>query len=45
MELQEIEWNDVDWIRVTQNRDKRRAVMLILMKLQVPLNAGNFLTA
>jgi hypothetical protein len=45
MELQEIEWNSVDLIRVTQNRDMRHAVMLILMQLPVPLNAGNFLTA
>jgi hypothetical protein len=45
MELQEIEWSGVDRIRVTQNRDKRHAVMLVLMKLPLPLNAANFLTA
>jgi hypothetical protein len=45
MELQEIEWNDVVSICVTQNRDKGHAVVFKLVKLPVPFKAGNFLTA
>jgi hypothetical protein len=45
MGLKEIEWNGVDWVRVTQDRDKSHVVVHMLMKLLIPLTAGNSLTA
>ena len=31
------------WIDLAENRDKLRALVNAVMKLRVPLNAGNFL--
>jgi hypothetical protein len=36
MDLREIRWNYVDWIDLTQDRDQCRALMNIVMNLQVP---------
>jgi hypothetical protein len=36
MDLGEIEWGDVDWIGVAQDRDNWRALMNVLMNLRVP---------
>jgi hypothetical protein len=36
-------WKDgADWIHLTQNRDKKRALVQAVMNLRVPYNAGNF---
>jgi hypothetical protein len=40
MDLGEIGLGGVDWIDMTQNRDKWRALMNSVMNLRVPLNAG-----
>jgi hypothetical protein len=36
MDLREIGWGDMDWIDLTQYRDKRRALVNTAMNLQVP---------
>jgi hypothetical protein len=33
----------MDWIDLTQNRDRWQALVNAVMSLQVPQNAGNFL--
>jgi hypothetical protein len=35
MDLGEVRWGGVDWIDLAQDRDKRRAVVNTVMKLQV----------
>jgi len=39
-----IEWEGVDWILLTQDRDQWRALVNTIMNLRVPLKMGNFLT-
>jgi hypothetical protein len=34
--LQEVEWNGLEWIDLSQDRDRRRAVVNAIMKLWVP---------
>jgi hypothetical protein len=36
MDLREIEFGDVDWINLAQDRDRWRALVNTVMKLQVP---------
>jgi hypothetical protein len=36
MDLQEVEWEGVDWIDVAQDRDRWRAVVNAVMNLWVP---------
>jgi len=43
MDIEEIGWNYLDWIHVTEDRDKWRALANTFMDLLVP--AGNFLTS
>jgi hypothetical protein len=45
MDLREIGWEVVDWIRLTQDRDQWRAVVNTVMNLRVPEKMGNFLTS
>jgi len=35
-DLNEVGWEDVDWIHLTQDRDHWRAVVNSVMKLRVP---------
>jgi len=44
MDLQEVGCGGTDWIDVAQNKDRWRALVNAVMKLQVPKNVGNFLT-
>jgi hypothetical protein len=45
MDLGEIGFGDVDWIRLAQDRDRWRALANTIMNLRVPENAGNFLAS
>jgi hypothetical protein len=36
MDLVEVEWGDVDWIGLAQDRDKWRALVNSVLNLQVP---------
>jgi hypothetical protein len=40
MDLVEIDWGDVDWIGIAQDRDKWSALVNAVMNLRVPKNAG-----
>jgi hypothetical protein len=44
MDLREIGWDGGDWIDLAQDRDQWRALVKAVMNLQVPLNAGKFLS-
>jgi hypothetical protein len=45
MDLRQIRWEVVDWMRVTGNRDQCRALVNTVMNLRFPYKAGNFLTS
>jgi hypothetical protein len=36
MDLQEVGWGDMDWIHMAQDRDRWRALVNVVMNLQVP---------
>jgi hypothetical protein len=36
MDLREIGWGDMDWIYLAQDRDQWRALVNVVMNLQVP---------
>jgi hypothetical protein len=36
MDLREIRWKGVDWIRLSQDRDQWRALINTVMKIRVP---------
>jgi hypothetical protein len=40
----EIEWDDVDWIDMAQDRDQWRDLVNTVMNLRVPKNAWKFLS-
>jgi hypothetical protein len=45
MHLREVRWGGMDSIDLAQDKDRWRAVVNAVMNLQVPQNAGNFLTS
>jgi hypothetical protein len=36
MDLREVEWGGMDWIDLAQDRDRLRALVNMVMNLQVP---------
>ena len=44
MDLQEVGCGCMDWIGLTQDRDRWRTLVSAVMNLRAPWNAGNFLT-
>jgi hypothetical protein len=44
MDHRETGWDSVDWISLAQDRDRLQAIVNIVMNLQVPYNAGKFLS-
>jgi hypothetical protein len=45
MDLRELEWDDMDWIDLAENRDKWKALVNAVMNLRVSQNAGKFLSS
>ena len=45
MDLQEVGCGYMDWIGLAQDTDRWRTLLSVVMNLQVPWNAGNFLTS
>jgi hypothetical protein len=45
MDLQGVGFVGMDWIEVAQDRDRWRALVIAVMNIQVPQNAGNFLSS
>ena len=45
MDLSEVGCEEMDWIDLAQDRDRRQELVSAVMNLQVPQNAGNFLTS
>ena len=43
MDVQEVEWEDVDWVKLAQDRDNWRDVVNMMTNLQVPQNSGKIL--
>lgn len=43
-ELREIGWGAMDWIYLAQDRDLWRALVIMIMNLWLPSNAGKFLS-
>jgi hypothetical protein len=46
MDLREVGWGGIiDWITLAQDQDRWQAFVNTVMNLQVPQNAGNFLSS
>jgi len=45
MDLQVVGCGNMEWIELAQDIDRQRDLVTAAMNLQVPLNAGNFLTS
>ena len=44
MDLEYVGWDSMDWVAVTRDRDRWRALSNVVMNIRVPQNAWNFLT-
>jgi hypothetical protein len=44
VDLRVREWDSMDWISLTQDRDQWRTLVNTVMNLRIPENAGKFLS-
>ena len=45
MDLEDLGWGVMDWVDLSEDRGKQRALANAVMNLRVPENAGNILTS
>jgi hypothetical protein len=45
MNLKEIDWGDMDWIDLDEDRDWWRTIVNMILNLQVPYSAAKFLSS
>jgi len=42
--LKQMQWEGMDWFGMAEDRDKWQAVSNVVMNIQIPYTAGDFLT-
>jgi hypothetical protein len=45
IDIGEREWGGIDWTGLAQDRDKWRAVVIAVMNIWIPYDAGKFLNS
>jgi hypothetical protein len=45
LDIKEIEWEDMNWIHLAQDRDQWRALVNTVMNIRAPQTAGNLMNS